>query len=711
MVSGPLLSDDLVLPEMPAQSPHPMDASRILIGLMSLSRQAEEDVVHGDESDNLSGLISRTVLRRLLSALHFRDVATVRHSRRVAMLASGMARYLGWEGRELKLIEISGLLHDLGKIGVPDNILFKPGALGPEEAGLMALHQNIGVDVLQACRVDREILEIVGHAHDHYRGTSAGMHGLGREVHQGARILAVADAYDSLASDQVYRSAKPHEEIMQILMDAAGTQFDGNIVCALARWIDAEGAPIVEMRGEAQTVSTARGPAHPDETLDASSLCHIFSYLYLLESLYDGFYLLDSDMRFVVWNRGAEGLLGYSAHDILGQVWSSRLLGYSDDPGRTQSEGNCPINRVLATEKPVTALVPLRRRDGSWVDVELQAVPLLDETRRLQGVVEIFRDLSRSGRRPQEFRELKLAASRDALTSVANRGELETRLAELLKASSENPELAFSVIFLDIDHFKSINDTYGHAVGDRVLIEVARLIQHETYSGELLGRYGGEEFVLLCPDTDLEHAYRRAERLRHAISRMTIPETDGLQVTASFGVTQMEPGDSVESIFRRADKALYRAKDAGRNTTRRLTSADLLADAADEAETGSNDRLVYRTSFLACVQSDMVIYKLGGFVDDQKARLVEVAPRRAVIRSGQTGLLPFWGKTDAKRPVELEIEFGQEHEMFIRGRRSVSRRVEIRICVRPLGWVRDVEAFQARARRITRILRSYFLAE
>src|SRR5690606_6231048 len=131
-----------------------------------------------------------------------------------------------------------------------DNILFKPGALSPDEAELMSLHHNIGVDVLQACRVDSQVLEIVGHSHSFYNGATDGFRRIGSDVPLGARILAVADAYDSLSTDQVYRKAKTHPEIMKILMDQAGTQFDGNLVCALARWTQHEGASFIHQAHE-----------------------------------------------------------------------------------------------------------------------------------------------------------------------------------------------------------------------------------------------------------------------------------------------------------------------------------------------------------------------------------------------------------------------------------------------------------------------------
>src|SRR6185503_16694674 len=110
--------------------------------------------------------------------------------------------------------------------------------------------------------------------------------------HQGSRILSVADAYDSLATDKVYRPGKSHQEIMKVLTESAGTQFDGNVVRTLARWIDSEGLPFTPGHLDPAAGSNPRSSADPNEGREANSLGNIFSYLYLLESLYDGFYLV-----------------------------------------------------------------------------------------------------------------------------------------------------------------------------------------------------------------------------------------------------------------------------------------------------------------------------------------------------------------------------------------------------------------------------------
>lgn len=713
MATGQMLSDDLLAAESAGQSCYPLDSSRLLLGLMALSRRAEATEADPEDGGTLEGVISRGVLRSLLSALHFRDERTVRHSRRVAMLAVGMAEFLGWEGRDLKVLEIAGLLHDIGKIGVPDNVLFKPGKLSADEAELMALHYHIGIDVLQACRADTQVLEIVSHAHRYYNVAVDGSRSVGNDIPQGARILAVADAYDSLRTDQVYREGKPHDEILKILTESSGTQFDGNIVSALSRWLEEEDLPFEKEPDEESSQTHAAGSPRTEETLEAGSLGQIFSYLYVLESLYDGFYLVDSDLRFLVWNDGVQELLGHPSQEMLGRVWTSRLLSYADPQGNPLDDDQCPTNRVIATGRPNTAIIRVRTHSGQWIDVELQSVPLLDDQKRLHGVAEIFRNVNRTTRRPREFRELKMAASRDALTSVANRGELETQLAVMVSeyGRSENAE-PFSVIFLDVDHFKAINDTYGHGVGDQVLIDLARLLQHETYSGELVGRYGGEEFVILCPGTDMEQAVRRAERLRVAVLNGQVGGISDDQVSISLGITQSEPGDSVESVLRRADKALYQAKETGRNRCCRMTHAQLLSGKPVE-ETGNEtqpDPFVYSATFSAFVAADMVIYKLGGFVNEQNARLVEVTQQRAVIRVGTRGLLPFWGSTPDRQPVEMIVEFGNEETPNLKALRAPARQVSVKLQMRPLGRVRDAAVFQNRAATLFKLLRSYFAA-
>ncbi len=680
-----------------------LDSSRALLGLFAISRIALADQRRGESETNLNGVISRRVLRSLITAMQFRDAATVQHGRRVAHLALGLAQQLGWEGRQLQVLEVAALLHDIGKIGVPDNILFKPAKLSPDEIELMALHYRVGLDVLQASLVDHEVLQIITQSQSSLTTGNEGY----KNTHIGARILTVADAYESLSCEHVYRKAKTHEEILQVLLDGSGTQFDGNVVQALSRRVQQTGSAF---SGEYEDSSILGGPSSPNEAREADSLCRIFSYLYLLESLYDGFLIVDAEQQVISWNLGLETLTGTKSSERLGRAWSPEVLGYAGQDGRLWPLEECPLHKAVQAGAPVIASAQIPRADGRLLQVEVQTIPLIDERGHWHGAVEVVRDFTRSGgKRPQEFRDLQFAASRDALTSVANRGELETQLTSLVHQSHLQPDQPCSIIFLDADHFKQINDTYGHTVGDKVLIDLASLLQHETYSGEVVGRYGGEEFVVLCPGTDLEAAFRRAERLRAAVSRLKFPCSPALRLTASFGVTQVEPGDSVESVLRRADKALYMSKEHGRNQTQSLTNDGLAQQPDHRAIESDRNPFLFQSTFCAVTAADTVIYKLGGFVNDHHGVILDVTPQKVSLRLGSSGFfLPGWGSVRKRQPVRLDLEFGEK--VAAAGGRGTPR-VNIRVTIKPEGWVRDREVFLERAHQVLRELKGYFSAD
>lgn len=150
----------------------------------------------------------------------------------------------------------------------------------------------------------------------------------------------------------------------------------------------------------------------------------------------------------------------------------------------------------------------------------------------------------------------------DKLTGLFNRQKLDVKLEmEFLRARRSGAPL--SVIILDLDHFKNVNDTWGHQVGDQVLVCTAQLLTARLRQTDCAGRWGGEEFMVICPDTDLEGARALAETLRQAIAAQTFP-TAGHQ-TASFGVACCTVADQVKTLVSRADQALYEAKHLGRN--------------------------------------------------------------------------------------------------------------------------------------------------
>ena len=703
---------DLMTPEVGGGGPaahYPTASSRLMLDLLRLSRSNNTATTSGSNADALDGVIARPVLRSLLAALRLRDAATIQHVRRAAQFATGLARFIGWDGVSLRRLEIASLLHDIGKIGVPDHVLFKPGPLNPAEEELFALQHNVGIDVLQACRVHQEVLEIINQSTPNYDG---GQHG-NKELHLGARILAIADAYDSLSHKQVYREAKSHAEILSILAGSAGTRFDGNLVSVMNRWIQAEGTPFSRELQEAPAPNNGAGFFQLAEEMQASSMCHIFSYLHTLESMYDGFYLVESDLKFRIWNTGMERLLGQPAPKMLDQTWTSRQVEFADKQGRPLSDSAHPLREVIKSGKAQTAQVQVRHLDGRWISVELMSVPLIDHDGSLQGVAEIFRDLTQDRRRRAEDKNLRQQATRDSLTGVFNRGELERTLESLIADFNRDsaPE-PMSLIFLDVDNFKRINDTYLHLTGDQVLVGLAKLLQSETYSGEIIGRYGGEEFIVMCPSTDLKQAVVKAERLRRAIRDTALSTVKELKVTVSFGVTEIEQGDTLEDVFRRADKALFTSKEKGRDRTTALSKREFLSGKSETVQAEVAPTYTLDGNFLACVTSDIIVLKFGSFVREQKARLMKTAQGHVVIRVGGTFLLPIWGSHEKHQPVDLEIKFGPPPaDVALPTRQGVIERTYFQVQIKPSGWPPDVATFQARARTTFRLLKSYFVAD
>ena len=614
----------------------------------------------------------------------------------------------------------------MGKIGVPDNILYKPGPLCADEAELMDLHRGVGAAVLQACGASEDLLEViarVGVEGDADAGADRS------EIHDlPGRIVSLCDAYDALRNAQPYRDGYPHDAALGALSGRASHRYDPTILDNLDRW--------VRSRGEASAIDALLAPADgaappdPAAALRAVRFCHIFGYLSLLETLYEGFCLLDADLRHTVWSPGLEELLGRRANDLRGEVRTGRTLEFADADGAPLPEGDRPLDRVLTTGRPVARTVKVRRStrvrraddlgagdSGSgddpaeWVDVEVQVFPLTDPAGGVRGVAEIYRNLNRQQRRPREFKELRRAATRDALTGVANRGELETRLARALRESREEGR-PLAVMFLDLDRFKMINDTWGHGVGDEVLKHLTTLLKAECYSGETVGRYGGEEFVVVCPQTDLDAAAKRADRLRRVIADTKVNGRSQPRPTASFGVACAEEGDTVESLVQRADAGLYLSKETGRNKVTALTEAQRLA-AADPAAAERRERTAEKEdgfaleqTVQACLAASMVVHKLRGFLEDHAAKVLSVTDAEVRFKLGHAGLTGRWGRRRDDRPVEVRVKVGAE----LIKTRSAAMRNEVTIRVKPLGWGVKRPAWEERSGQVARDLRAYLAA-
>ncbi len=661
---------------------HPMNSSQNFLGLLGLCEVGN----HQDPDVRLS------LLGRMLAAIRFRDDSIFFHSRRVAIIGVGIAQRLGWSTEEVQNLEIAALLHDFGKVGVPDHILLKPGKLNADERELIRTAHDVAEILLQASRFTETTLEIFRDSQS-INGDGGGL--LGR--HLGARILSVADAFDSLTHDQAHRRALTREQALQHLQNTEGAKFDRNVVAALEHWLTSEESQQLDQASEIEQALRENNQNDPEAVVQASGLCHLFSHLTLLESLYDAYYLIDGESQIVVWSRGAEKMFNKKRSAVLGTKWSRSIVDYS-----VKGMSDSVISTAIARLRPFMVTAKVKTQQGE-IEAEVQAIPFWDQQSVFRGACEIIHRQNSSRRGTERYQELQMAATRDPLTGLANRAALETRLAKIYEESRVPGAVPFSAIFLDIDHFKSINDDHSHQVGDQVLVDVAHLIEDELYSGELVARFGGEEFVVVCPETLLADAMQRADRLRRAIQSASPGD---LQVTASFGVAQLEEGDSVDSLLRRADAAMFDAKRAGRNRT----CQRIQRDGTQEISALTQPKPVVnpfelKASFFTTVAASLINQKLAGFVDANRAKLGNVTPDGFQMTVGESTLFGGWGSALEKQPIQIIVEIGAVDKT----RRT--NRVEIKITVTPLGRKPTPEVFQNRAARARDEIRAYCAAD
>jgi diguanylate cyclase (GGDEF)-like protein/PAS domain S-box-containing protein len=289
-------------------------------------------------------------------------------------------------------------------------------------------------------------------------------------------------------------------------------------------------------------------------------------YREILDNLYDGVYFVDRERVVNYWNKGAERISGYSAEAMIGHSCSDHLLNHVTADGTPLCQDRCPLAACMSDGLPREAEVFLHHADGHRVPVLVRGAPLRDASGEIVGAVETFStDISARAMR-SEMRELRRSTQRDALTGVGSRGYVEGRLRAMV-AEFQGREPAAGLLFGDVDRFKSFNDIYGHDVGDRVLRMVASTLRDNVRGDDVVGRWGGEEFVVLVYETSAQaDVVALGEKLRALVeaSRLDLPQ-ESITVTISLGATLLRPGDSPESLVRRADQLMYRSKDAGRN--------------------------------------------------------------------------------------------------------------------------------------------------
>jgi diguanylate cyclase (GGDEF)-like protein/PAS domain S-box-containing protein len=268
--------------------------------------------------------------------------------------------------------------------------------------------------------------------------------------------------------------------------------------------------------------------------------------------------LSDGGPKIVYVNPAFEKLMGYTAADVIGQ--NPKML---QGPG-TDDKTRYKIRKAMREGVSIRSQILNYDKAGNELWLDINMVPLFDENGSLVYYAAIERDLT-------EYKKLQAhlenMATIDSLTGLANRQAFMQRAKNEFNRARRYAR-PLTVVMIDIDHFKAINDQYGHAAGDDVLRQAADICQSSLRGSDFMGRVGGEEFVLLLPDTPPTNAYYVAERMRTHLCETSIELENGtrLNITASFGVASMNEDDSdFDALLERADEAMYHAKHDGRN--------------------------------------------------------------------------------------------------------------------------------------------------
>ncbi len=476
------------------------------------------------------------------------------------------------DSSDISMISTASALHDIGKIAIPENILNKPGKLTDEEFAVMQSHTTAGAKMLEEIPIyqNEPLLklsyEICRWHHERYdgRGYPDGLKG--DEIPISAQVVALADVYDALTSKRVYKPPFSHEEAVAMIMDGQCGSFNPLLIECLQEIGD--GIP-EELKRRSSGARSAESEVMnmTQELLRHNDLTASARTLQLLEHermKYNFFAAMSQEIQFE-----------YSASPpmVTLSAWGAKKLDLPEiimDPMDDQqllerfgSQGGISaLAKALRETDPNDPVVTMNFKiriggEERWHQVVAQATWNSEEPPRYTGAIGKAIDVHDSR---MQIDDLERKASQDQLTGLYNHAYARQLIVERME---NNPDGQFAMVILDLDYFKSANDTYGHMFGDAVLKYVATRLQSSVRSRDIVARVGGDEFLLFLEHKG--HVEAAVERIYNALQG----QYEDFDISISMGVCRAEDvSPDYDVMFRAADQALYTVKRGGRGQFR-----------------------------------------------------------------------------------------------------------------------------------------------
>ncbi|HVN07068.1 MAG TPA: HD domain-containing phosphohydrolase [Bryobacteraceae bacterium] len=552
--------------------------------------------------ESIAGLHMRTI-EALALAIEAKDHTTHEHLRRVRVYAVELGKRMGLPEEELEALKAAALLHDIGKLAVPEHIISKPGRLTQEEFEKMKIHPLVGAEILERVAFPYPVAPIVRAHHEKWDGSGYPYGLQGERIPVGARILSAVDCLDALASDRQYRRALGLEEAMEEVANEAGKSFDPRVVAILkTHYVELERLAQLTADSPAKLSTNVRiergsepaagfqGAApHAGPGNEYDFLCSIAAarqeVQLLFELVQDLGNSLSMDETLSVVAARLKKIVPYDAIAIYVRLGGKLVPQYvNGEDFRLLSSLEIPLGEGLSgwvaeNRKPIlngnpsvepgylanpakfstlrSALaVPLEGLSGTIGVMTLyRAASDAFSRDHLRILLAISSKVSLAVENALIFRQVEDSATTDYLSGLPNARSLFLRLDSELARCKRNRE-PLCVVVCDLDGFKQINDRFGHLEGNKVLRQVADELRNRCREYDYVARMGGDEFVLLMPGSD-----RRSIQHRLAEIRQLAIGAAGSGVSMSLGEAYYpEDGSDAEELLAEADKRMYKAK-------------------------------------------------------------------------------------------------------------------------------------------------------